>query len=138
MNPDNVIHLDGSVQGDCWTRWPVRKPGQVRFWLAVSRDLAGEGNDVFLCAIQPKTAEEVFALEREIRAGRRVRINATAHTVGDATEEHPGVIFIADECGFDGGEPKNAHTVHKRHAAHGKCAAAGDTDAAELPLGGGA
>lgn len=133
MTPDNVILLDGTVHGDAWTRWPVRKPGQVRFWLAVSRELAGEGCDVFLCAIQPKTAEEVFALEREIRAGRHVRIHAEAHTVGDATEERPGVIFIAEECGFDGAPPKNAHAIHKRVRAHGKCAAAGDV---ELPLEG--
>lgn len=140
MNPDNVIHLDGAVRGDCWTRWPVKKRGQVRFWLAVSREFAGEGNDVFLCAIQPKSPEEVFTLEREIRDGRRVRINAEAHQVGDAIEDRPGVIFIAEECGLDGGEPKNAHTLHRRLQAHGKCAAAGDVEGgtAELALGGSA
>lgn len=129
MNPDNVIHLDGAVRGDCWTRWPVKKPGQVRFWLAVSRALAGEGNDVFLCAIQPKSAEEVLALQKEIRDGRRVRINGEAHAVGEQIEERAGVIFIAEACGLDGAEVRNAHTLHKR--AHGKCAAAGDADAAE-------
>lgn len=142
MNPDNVIHLDGTVQGDAWTRWPVKRPGQVRFWLAVSRELAGEGMDVFLCAVAPRSAEELYALEREIRAGRRVRINAEARrTSGALFEDEPGVIFIAEECGFDGAEARNAHTLHRRHAAHGKCAAAGDVDgaAAELPLlGGGA
>ncbi len=131
MNADNLIHLDGTVRGDCWTRWPVKKPGQVRFWLAVSRELMGEGVDVFLCAIQPRSAEEVYALEREIRDNRRVRINAAAQAVGcDMIEDRPGVIFIAEECGLDGSAARNVHALH-RHRAHGKCAAAGDMEGAE-------
>ena len=130
MNLDNFTHLDGTVRGECWTRWPVGKPGQVRFWLAVSRGFAGEGVDLFLCAVQPKSVTEITALERELRDGRHVRLHAEARQVGDAgCEDRPGVVFVAEECGFDGGDPRNAHTIHKR--AHGKCAAAGDVDGAE-------
>ena len=136
MNPDNVIHLDGIVTGDSWTRWPIKRPGQVRFWLSVARALAGEGRDLLLCAVQPKLAEEVYLLERGLSDGRRVRINAEARQACDqVSEDRAGVIFIAEECGLDGGTPHNVHTLHRRPAAQGKCAAAGDV---ELDLGGGA
>ena len=139
MNPDNQVHLSGTVHshhitGPAWTCW---KPGacargQVRFWLAVSRDLAGEGFDIFLCAIEPQTAPEVVRLERELKAGRTVQIDARARQLSkDADERRSHVIFIAETCGFDGQAAVNAHKVgipHRRHSAHGKMAAAGDVE----------
>lgn len=139
MNPENLIQLTGSVQGDTWTRW---KPGpgmrgQVRFRLAVSRELAGEGYDLFVCAIEPRSAAELPALERELRAGRQVKLSATARAVAAAPgHEEPCVIFVAEECGFDGQEARNVHALHRRPQVRGKLAAAGDV-AELLPLEGG-
>lgn len=139
MNSDNHVHLSGTVHvqpitGASWTCW---KPGpgargQVRFWLAVSRDLAGEGYDILLCAIEPKTADEVRRLELEFRGGRTVEIDARARQLAkDVDERHSNVIFIAETCGFDGAAAVSAHKVgipHRRHHAHGKMAAAGDVE----------
>lgn len=142
MNPDNLTRLDGTLHGSPWTRWPSRERGQVRFWLSVARDLAGDGYDLFLVAIEPRRAEEVRRLEEELRDGRRVIVYARARSLIDldvplrAQERAPGVIFLADECGPDGLASRSAHELgapHRRHRPHGKMAAAGDTEG-ELQL----
>lgn len=133
----NICHLEGVVQGENWTRWKPNERGQVRFWLGVSRDLAGEGLDVLLCAIEPKTVEEVTLYERELRAGRTVQVQAAARSLAAILarpqEDYPVVIFVAESCGFDGGK---THGVHDRKHVRptGKMAAAGDDSGAELPL----
>lgn len=137
----NFVHLEGTLQGNCWTRWKSRERGQVRFWLGVSRHLAGDGLDLLLCAIEPKSAEEVWRLQTELREGRSCSLQASVHSLVDADrplahqETAPGVIFVAETCGMDGRAEHSAHRVgiHRRHA-HGKLAAAGDD--AELPLEG--
>lgn len=141
MNAANLVHLDGTIHGECWTRWKARD-GQVRFWLEVSRDLAGDGTDLFLVAIAPKSAEEVFRLEREIRNGRSCAIAATARSLVqlDAPLQHqekmPAVIFVAESCGLDGAHERNARQLgaHPRHRLHGKLAAANDDSGLELGL----
>ena len=76
INPENMCHLVGCVQGEIWTRW--RKPsegqlrGQVRFWMRVSREIAGDGTDCLLCAIEPHDAAELKRYESELRDGRTV------------------------------------------------------------------
>ncbi len=140
MNAANLVHLDGTVHGDCWTRWK-KHDGQVRFWLEVSRDVA-DGTDIFLVAIAPKSAEEVYRLQREIRNGRSCSLAAAAHSLVhlDAPlthqEERPGVIFVAESCGLDGAQERNAHQVGavRRHRLTGKMAAANDDSGLELGL----
>lgn len=141
MNAANLVHLDGTVHGDCWTRWKARA-GQVRFWLEVSRDLAGDGCDLFLVAIAPESADEVWRLQREIRDGRSCSVAAAAKSLVklDAPLQHqenqPGVIFVAESCGLDGAQERNAHQVGALHRprAHGKMAAANDDTGLELGL----
>lgn len=141
MNPCNQVELVGTVhvhermKGPSWTRW---KPGpgargQVRFWLAVSREFLGEGYDLLLCAIEPKTAGEVDRLEAEIRAGRTVHLSAQARQLSvygkEIDENSVCVVFVAETCGFDGREEIGAHNVGiRRRRAHGKMAAANDVD----------
>lgn len=145
MNPENMVHLEGTVQPDVrnganWTRYRVNGHAQVRFWLAVSRPLMGEGWDVFLCAIEPRNGDELLRLEREITERRTVKLTAVALSLSKQDhpdEDNPGVIFVAEECGLDGNEPHSAHRVGcapRKHHATGKMAAAGDV--AELPLEG--
>lgn len=153
MDPQNSVSLEGTVQADtlsgsAWTRWKPGGRGQVRFWLAVSRELAGEGYDVLLCAIEPKSPNEIERLERELKAGRTVHISGKARRMQPsgqirAEEDSMSVIFVAETCGLDGAPPADAHKVgipHRRHHAHGKMAAAGDVefDQPELlaPVGG--
>lgn len=141
MNPQNHVELVGTVHADhfngaSWTRWKPGGRGQVRFWLAVSRELLGEGYDVLLCAIEPKSSGEIERLERELTAGRTVhlcsqarRISGDRHVPGE--ESSIGVIFIAETCGLDGVAPISAHKVgivHPRRHAHGKMAAANDVE----------
>lgn len=137
MNPANLIDLEGTIvsdprEGACWTRWKAGGRGQARFWLAVSRDLAGEGFDAFLCAIEPKTADEVRRLEHELRVGRTVHLHATARSLmrKDVYDENsPSVIFVAEECSLDGQAVRNAHRIGygpRKHHEHGKMAAAGE------------
>lgn len=138
MNPANTCRLEGTVQGDNWTRWKARPDmrGQVRFWLGVSQAFAGEGLDVLLCAIEPRNEEELRRYQAEIRRGRSVQLQAVARAVLPiANEDHPCVIFVAEYCGFDGQAATGAaaHQVHRKHA-QGKMAAAGDDSGAELPL----
>lgn len=137
MNADNMCHLQGWVQnyplyGPCWTRYNRHQRGQVRFWLGMTRELAGDGLDVVLCAIEPRTAEELVHYQEELRAGRSVQITATAHSLVDQVpgESTPGVIFVAESCGFDGRPVAGVHHVPKK--ATGKMAAANDPS--ELPL----
>jgi hypothetical protein len=140
MHTENICHLRGVVQPDaqgeaCWTRWTPRQRGQVRFWLAVPRMLAGDGQDLLLCAIEPLSADELQRYQDEIRAGRSVELTACARAMaGNArlSEDHAGVIFVAESCAF-GGAPMA--DVHRRRAV-GKMAAAGDGQAALLPIGG--
>lgn len=150
MNPQNQVEFVGSVHADpiagaAWTRWKKGGRGQVRFWLAVSRELMGDGFDVFLCAIEPQTAPEVDRLALQLTAGRTVHLFAQARRVeadlhGMNEENSMTVIFVAETCGFDGAEPFSAHKVgivHRRHHAHGKMAAAGDTEPELLEMAGG-
>lgn len=96
---------------------------------------------MLLCAIEPRNGAELLRLERELTAGRTVRLNAIAHSLlpPDVTDEKsPGVVFIADECGLDNETAHNAHRVGcppRKHHAHGKMAAAGDVEEELLPLG---
>lgn len=145
MTLENAIHLEGTLHGPCWTRWKTKERGQVRFWLAVSREVAGEGFDLFLVAIEPRTGDEIRRLESELTEGRTCSVSAHAKSLvhGDralmAQEGTPGVIFVAEECGLDGAATRNAHqlgALPRRHAAHGKMAAAGDVESAELQLEG--
>lgn len=141
MNAANLVHLDGTVHGDCWTRWKARA-GQVRFWLEVSRNLAGDGCDLLLVAIAPRSAEEVYRLQRELRDGRSCSVAAAARSLVqmDRPLQHqenlPGVIFVAESCGLDGAHERNAHQVGAvhRHRLHGKLAAVADDTGLELGL----
>lgn len=140
MNEANIVHLEGSVAfvpgyEHNWTRWKPKGRGQVRFWLSVSREFAGDGFDIFLCAIEPRADEELKRYEQELRAGRMVKITASARAVSLVTREaDTSVIFVAEECGFDGAAPAAAH--RPRHVqVKGKLAAAGDMEGAELELG---
>jgi len=144
MNPHNRVELVGTVHADVhngasWTRWKPGGRGQVRFWLAVSRDLLGDGYDLLLCAIEPQTAQEVDRLEREIRAGRTVHLVAQARqpiVSGKMLQEDSTcVIFVAETCGFDGHEPVNAHKVGIHKRPHGKMAAANDLELLEAAGG---
>lgn len=136
MSLENICRLSGSVQADPlaganWTRYNRNQRGQVRFWLAVSRDLAGQGLDVLLCAIEPATVEELERYQAEIKPGRTVELAAHARaTFQRPNEDHPGVIFVAESCGFGGGAVLEVH--HKQR--QGKMAAAADDSGAELPL----
>lgn len=140
MNAQNMCHLEGVVQefpfyGANWSRCNPRGRYQVRFWLGVSRELAGDGLDLFLCAIEPRTQEELTHYTTEIRGRRAVSLNGTARDLQNA--EVPGessalVIFVAESCAFDGQE---MHQVHERKPARqGKMAAAGDDSGDELKL----
>lgn len=137
MNPDNFCNLTGCVQDEPWTRWRAPRQGvprgQIRFWLQVSRELAGDGCDRLLCAIEPKDEAEFRRYEQELRSGRTVHLVAQACSTDTPTEGQPGVIFVAESCGFDGQETQH---VHHKHRQTGKMAAAGDDSGAELPLGG--
>lgn len=141
MTQDNYCHLAGVVRefplyGANWTRYNRNARGQVRFWLGVARDLAGQGMDLLLCAIEPRDASELLHYERELQGGRQVQLTAAARAVHDGDipgESTPSVIFVAESCGFDGRE---ALPVHQKHKVAGKMAAAADDSGAELPLGG--
>jgi hypothetical protein len=143
INPENICHLVGVVQafpryGDNWTRYNRFQRGQVRFWLGVSRELAGDGFDLLLCAIEPKDLAEIRHYETELRSGRTVHLEASAHVIKPIEmpdEDAPGVIFVAECCGFDGGKALPVHHKHRVHA-HGKMAAAADDSGQLLPLEG--
>lgn len=133
----NHVELHGTIHGESWTSYGRGERGRVNFWLAVSRELAGQGVDMLRCAIEPRTGEEVLRLERELRDGRSVRLWAHARSQVEPSEPvtastRPEVVFIAEECGLDGEEARNAHRVGVKHHAHGKAAAAGDADEGEL------
>lgn len=131
-----MVSLEGTIfsdrhSGSCWTRWTPGGRGKVFFWLAVSRDLAGDGFDLLLCAVEPKTAPEIRVLEAELRAGRTVHLNAFARQLAkDPTEQSSSVIFIAETCGLDGAAAVDVHRVGnmRKKCAHGKMAAAGDVE----------
>lgn len=143
MSSANTVQLEGTIQPDVrnganWSRYRVNGHAQIRFWLAVSRDLMGEGWDVLLCAIEPRNGDELLRLERELTERRTVRLTAVARSLtpqDNPHEESPGVIFVAEECGLDGNEAHSAHRVGcspRKHHAHGKMAAAGDVENEEL------
>lgn len=141
MSVENAITLEGTLHGHAWSRWKTREQGQVRFWLAVSREHAGDGYDLFLVAIEPKNGPEVLRLEHELTDGRKCLVHAHARSLVKAAgallhqEDSPGVIFVAEEHGLDGAALSSARSVGsipRRHHAHGKMAAAGD--ASELQL----
>lgn len=143
MNHVNFVHLEGTLHGPCWTRWKCRGRGQVRFWLAVSRELAGDGYDLVLCAIEPKTGAEVFHLERELRDGRTCALQAHVRSLVDKDrplqhqEDRSVVIFVAESCGLDGQSEANSHRLgapQRRRRLQGKMAAANDDSGYELPL----
>lgn len=139
MNPDNCVRLVGTVredprEGASWTRYRTGGRGQIRFWLAVSRELAGAGFDVLLCALEPERAEEISRYSGELRAGRTVHLEASAKACGEPQENNSSVIFVAHACGFDGAPSQAVHAPPRRHALHGKSAAAGDREEAELEL----
>lgn len=140
MNTANHCCLEGIVTSECWTRYSPRKRGQVRFWLVV-------GDDVLLCAVEPLAIVDVPVLETEIYAGRRLKIKAAAHRVDLANpfaERMAVVIFVAESCEFLDSQASHELTAAgpvnitaaapRRHAAHGKMAAAGDDS--QLPLEG--
>ncbi len=146
MNAENRVELEGSVHGVPWTSYGRGQQGRVNFWLAVSRALAGDGFDVFHCVIEPKTGDEILRLERELRAGRTVRISATARSLVNVEArleaQMPAVIFIAEAVGLDGEDLRSAHRIGapRRERPVGKAAAAHDYEdeaageAAELEL----
>jgi hypothetical protein len=137
---DNRVELEGTVHDVPWLSYGRGQRGRVNFWLQVSRELAGEGVDIFHCAIEPKSGDEVLRLEREVRAGRTVRIVAIARSRVDLElpldRQAPSVIFVAEECGLDDEPSRSAHSVGlpRRSHPHGKAAAAGD-DLALLEAG---
>lgn len=132
MNPANICTLEGTVHGEPWTSYGRGQQGRVNFWLAVSRELTGERVELLQCGIEPRSGGEVLRLKDEIRDGRTVRLCACAHSLVDSdlplTAQPPAVVFIAEECSFDGQELRNAH----RRYHHGKAAAAGDVETAEI------
>lgn len=145
MNETNRVELEGTVHGDTWTSaGGSDQRGRVNFWLAVSRQLAGDGFELLQCGIEPRSGDELLRLDRELREGRTVHLVAVARSLVDVDlplrGQEPRVVFIAQECGLDGEEARSAHRVGlpRRHHAHGKAAAAGDLDLAEreelLPL----
>ena len=133
MNAENRVEFDGSVHGTgAWLTYGRGQQGRVNFWLAVSRECAGDGFDVLHCAVEPKSGPELLRLERELRPGRRVRIAAVARSLVNPEArldaQPPGVIFIAEECGLDGEELRSAHRIGapRRERPAGKAAAAHD------------
>lgn len=137
MNPANCCKLEGVVHGECWTRYRAvvgAQRGQVRFWLAVSRDLAGSGLDYLLCALELGSIEDLRRYEVEIRDGRHVQLEAQARALDEQPQErNPAVLFVAESCTFCVGAIAAGQRPH-RVAAHGKLAAAHDDSDAELPL----
>lgn len=134
MNQDNSCHLEGHVSGDCWTRYrsqPGGQRGQVRFWLVVARMESPAYPDQLLCAIEPKTVEELEHFTREIRSGRRLSMSGHARSLnaGIQLEDRAVVVFVAESCGFDGAA---AAAVHHRIRVVGKMAAAGEAAQPEL------
>lgn len=141
MRPENRVELEGTVHGANWLSYGRGQQGRVNFWLAVSRELAGEGADLFHCGIEPKCGDELLRLERELRDGRSVKIAAIARSLVNAeaslNAQLPSVIFIAEECGLDGGEARSAHRIGlppRQRSAHGKVAAAHDDTVAAAQL----
>ena len=134
MRATNRVELEGTVHGAPWLSYGRGQQGRVNFWLAVSRELAGEGFELLKCAIEPRCGEELLRLDRELRDGRMVHIVARARSQVDVDAalpaQTPGVIFVADECGLDGEAPRSAHRVGlpRPVRAHGKMAAAGDVE----------
>ena len=139
MHATNRVELEGTVHGAPWLSYGRGQQGRVNFWLAVSRELAGEGFELLLCAVEPKCGEELLRLDRELRDGRAVRIVARARSTVNVDAalqaQVPGVIFIADECGLDGEAPRSAHRVGvaRPARAQGKRAAAGDVERSAVP-----
>lgn len=147
MKTANRVELEGTVHGRPTRSYGRGQQGRVNFWLAVSRELAGEGFDLLQCAVEPRSGDELLRLERELREGRTVHLMAMARSLVDLDRalqrQEPRVIFLAHECGFDGEELRSAHRVGlpRRHHLHGKAAPAGDVELAErepdlLPLEG--
>ena len=140
MNRANHVELEGTVQGVPWLSYGRGQRGRVNFWLAVSRDLAGEGADLLQCAVEPRCGQEVLRLDREMRDGRRIRLVAQARSGIDLDQalepQKPVVVFVAEECAFEDEELRSAHRVGlpRRVSVRGKVAAAGDVDL--LPLEG--
>lgn len=137
MNADNRCELIGTVAGENWTRWRAPRNGvargQVRFHLLVARELAGEGCDRLLCAIEPHDELELARYQRDLAEGATVRICAQARALEPQDPEKATVIFVAESAGFGGRPLEDVHAKH-RVRPHGKAAAAGDV---ELALEGG-
>lgn len=132
MNTANICHLSGTVQGECWTCWRpgANARGQVRFNLAVSKEIPGDGFDVFLCAVEPADAGELRQLENELAPGRKVAISARAQITQSTPSTPNSVLFVAKACDFDGGVPASLTPAPRRPHAHGKLAAAADEEPA--------
>lgn len=134
MNAANCVHLEGTVHESPWTSYGRGERGRVNFWLAVSRELAGDGFELLRCAIEPKTGEELLRIERELRAGRTVRLVAFARSLVDPElpllQQEPRVIFVAEECGLDNDTLRSAHRIGlpRRHHERGQMAAAHDVE----------
>lgn len=125
----NLCRLSGTVHGETWTRWRAPRAGlargQVRFWLRVPRELAGEGAELLLCAVEPRDEQEVTNDERELAPGRSVELTAAARAAAAGDPDAHGaaaVIFVAELCGFAGAPLAPVHTRPRV----GKLAAAGD------------
>ncbi len=133
MNGANLVHLEGRVHGDNWTRWTPGKRGQVRFWLAVDRAEAAGGFDLFLCVLELFSVEDMRTYEREVRPERAVTFNATAYT-DRRDPDGQNVFFVGSEVSFDGGAAMaHVRTGRKANRLSGKLAAAGER-ADDVPL----
>lgn len=140
MNAANSCQLQGTIQSfglydDNWTRYNRQARGQIRFWLGLPRELAGGGIDVVLCAIEPRTAEELRDFQDQLLGGRAIRLCASARSLvaempGEST---PGVIFVAESCEFESSPAATPPAKHTR--ATGKMAAAADDTELAFPGG---
>ena len=136
MTIDNLVQLAGSLHDAPWTSYGRAAQGCVNFWLAVSREQAGDGFDLVRCCVEHKTADEIGRLMAELKAGRTVRVSAAVRSQvrSDASllAQAPAVVFVVSELGLDGQAPRNAHNVGRPPRHHGKAAAANDGDLLQL------
>ena len=130
---NNRVELAGTVHGATWTSYNRHQRGRVNFWLAVDRDLAGDGFDLFQCAIEVQSGDELKRLDRELTDGRQLRLAAIARSQvnidASLNAQKCVVIFLAEGCCMDGAQDlRSAHRIGAapKHHAHGKAAAAND------------
>jgi hypothetical protein len=138
VTSENQVHFAGTVHDAAWTSYGRGLQGCVNFWLAISRELAGDGFDLVQCAIEHKTGEEIDRLKMELHAGRTVHVvgSVRSRVRADASllAQKPEAVFIASEVGLDGEAPRCAHNLGKPRRVMGKMAAAHDDSGAEFVL----